>query len=437
MSMEMLKSLWNITRWNDDHHGLSCGEWVLNDDLTTKVLSHLPIESVPSAKSVSKLWYDLSTCQSFCQAHFINDSRKNILSGVFVQGVHYCTTSSSNCCEDYVDNEFVDYVTINAKDGKHKVKENILDFLPQKVVISSSCNGLLVCRSLFRRTKTHNWSTRTMNPDPAELIIYVCNPLTKEFHAITPNLTNSDRCGVALAFSDPSSICFEVIVVQLIQESKASFCYIFKIYSSKTDSWRVPNEICRCPHRLQFHKQVFVNGVFHWLTDGHSMLTFDLKNEKALIVMLPNPVMGKGGDWGICLGESEGYLHYVFSSRNEFRVWILSGSDYSNPEWELKHLRHVVERTKLVDPENWDGTKCHLPDSNNMPNFFVEALAFKDNVVFTKGNLTLRTYNIKTDQTDEVISFGKVNYESHRTPFVLPYSRSLLPVRNTLGLPYF
>ncbi|KAF5192027.1 hypothetical protein FRX31_018386 [Thalictrum thalictroides] len=426
----MLKSLWNITRWNDDRHGLSC-EWVLNDDLTTKVLSHLPIESVPSTISVSKLWYNLTMCQSFRHAHFTNNLRKNILSGVFVQGVYYCT--NSNCCQDYLDTEFVDFLSLNAKEGKHKVKKSILDFLPEKVVINSSCNGLLVCRSLFRRLRTHNYSTRTNNPDPAELVIYVCNPLTKEFHAISPNLTNSDRCGVALAFRDSSSICYEVVVVQLIQESKASFCYTFKIYSSKTDSWRVPNEISSCPHRLQFHKQVYVNGMFHWLTDGHSMLTFDLKNERALIVMLPSPVMGLRGEWAICLGESEGYLHYVFCSRNAFHVWILKGSDYSNPRWELKHLRHVVDRTKLVDSENWDGTKCHLPDSNNMPNFNIEPLAFKDNVVFTKGNLTLRTYNIKTGQTDEITSFGKFHYESHRTPFILPYSRSLLPVRNTVG----
>ncbi|KAL5709452.1 hypothetical protein ACHQM5_020138 [Ranunculus cassubicifolius] len=299
----------------------------------------------------------------------------------------------------------------------------MLDFLPEKTTVVSSSNGLIICRSFFRRIKDHIYSVPMENPPHAKLLIYVCNPLTKEFCVLKPNLQNTGRCALGLA---STSTYFQVLVVRMRRKANGTFCYFFKIFSSKTNTWRLSKDKCYHSHRLLLQSHAFANGVFYWLALGHSILAFDLEKERSHIFKLPGPVLYEGCPFGFCIGVSEGKLHYVVSTKAEFMVWILTG-DYLNPQWQLKHFRHAFCEM-LVDPKEYDGAINSNADFNSAPNRVINPCAFKDDVVFIDWDYYLTGYNIKTGDIEKLLCFRDLKTQSLSMPFVLPYSRSLLPV---------
>ncbi|KAL5728005.1 hypothetical protein ACHQM5_001134 [Ranunculus cassubicifolius] len=327
-----------------------------------------------------------------------------------------------DCCKDVKDYPSLDFVGID-KEGRSIVRRNMLEFLPEKVVVAASLNGLIICRSFFRRIKDHVYTVPMENPPHAELRIYVCNPLTKEFRVLKRNLWNMDRCALGFAFT---SNYFQVLVVQVVRKENDTFCYIFKIFSSKTNTWRVSKDKCYHSHRLLYPRHAFVNGVFYWLAMGHSVLAFDLETERSHIFKLPGPLLRSDCSYGWCIGASEGKLHYVVSTRVEFMVWILAG-DYLNPQWQLKFFRHVCG-PKLVDPEEGHGIINPKAESYNLPNSAMNPLSFKDDVVFMDWNYFLTAYNIKTGDIKRLSCFRDLKTKPRHTPFVSPYSRSLVPV---------
>ncbi|KAL5728038.1 hypothetical protein ACHQM5_001163 [Ranunculus cassubicifolius] len=359
------------------------GIQLLDDDTLIEILSRLSLEFLPIMKCVCKKWLCLINSNSFRNTHF--QKSNNGVAGIFLQAMFYC---DCDCCKDVQDYPLLTFVGID-KEGRSVLRRNMLDFLPEKVAVAASFNGLIICRSYFRRIKEHVYSVSMENPPHAELQIYVCNPLTKEFRVLKPNLRNTDRCALGLAFA---SNYFQVLVVQVLRKANDSFCYIFKIFSSKTNTWRVSYDKCYHSRRFLYQRHAFVNGMFYWLALGHSVLAFDLEKERSHIFKLPGPVLKLDGSWGWCIGVSEGKLHYVVSTLYEFMVWILNG-DYLNPQWQLKYFRHVFN-TKLL--EEWNGVINPMDESYHLPNRAMNPMAFKDDVVFMDWNFNLAAYNIKT-----------------------------------------
>ncbi|XP_048227081.1 putative F-box protein At1g53370 [Ricinus communis] len=144
----------------------------LNTDISFDVLSRFPAKDLVELKRVSKGWQHLIMNQSFIQ---IQSRRREPLSGFFFQQRFQWS--------EY-DIETINYIPV--KWEGLELHKKVFDFLPQDVVLLTTCNGLVCCRSCF----------------PFELpAIFVCNPLNKEW--VKLDWTEPDKeHSIALAF-DP------------------------------------------------------------------------------------------------------------------------------------------------------------------------------------------------------------------------------------------
>ncbi|KAF9619432.1 hypothetical protein IFM89_007007 [Coptis chinensis] len=132
----------------------------------------------------------------------------------------------------------VKYVNIN--NDQAVVQDTILDFLPEKVNIVASSNGLLCCH------RSQELGERVDN------LIYVCNP-AKEYVQIQWSNGNDSHQYVALAFNP-----FRYPVDDLAN---------FKVVSMSKEV-------------------VFASGVLYWLTNGN-ILGFDVETEQPCFISLP------------------------------------------------------------------------------------------------------------------------------------------------------
>ncbi|KAJ4957424.1 hypothetical protein NE237_024535 [Protea cynaroides] len=103
------------------------------------------------------------------------------------------------------------------------VQKTVLDFLPEKVVLECSSNGLLCCRSCFPAQ------------DP---MIYVCNPSIKEWVKLNWPKKPDKNDRFTLTFnplSHPVDICKDVKVVSIHQEveTETNAYSSIEIYSSE------------------------------------------------------------------------------------------------------------------------------------------------------------------------------------------------------------
>ncbi|KAF9610946.1 hypothetical protein IFM89_025979 [Coptis chinensis] len=378
-----------------------------NDDTAIEIFSKLPIEDVPQLKCVCKRWQTLCSSPSFVTSHFQNSP--GTISGFFVQGHFYCI-----CCERY------------------------LGLKAKKVSIIASSNGVLLCRNFMRKSVPHNLPWSQKKDDPEKVVLYLCNPFTKEWMTLKPRGKYRTGCCFGLAYdpvgssmiSKGSFFSFQVLMVQRpLQLGKDP--YRFLIYSSMTGQWRRSKEVCALSHRLHLHQGCYANGFFYWLTTAHSVLSFNLKQEISQVIKLPGHE-NMGSD-GTCLGVSEGKMHYIFFSMVELMVWVLH-HEYSVPKWVLKHSKPLFEmpHPSLNDFEriqNWPA------DCNNHPSSLMCPYAFQDDVLFMEVRGSLCAYDIKTGNMEDVYDYFE-ELVGFMTPLtVLPYSKSLLQVR-AKGYPF-
>ncbi|KAF9587640.1 hypothetical protein IFM89_004472 [Coptis chinensis] len=364
-----------------------------DDDIAIEILSRLPMESI----------YD------------------------FKCGLHYCP------CENYIDSEVVDYISTGKK-GRHATSKNILGFLPEEVVVITSSNGILLCRSIFEHYGSNHCSRERMKIR-YKVILYVCNPFTKEWITLKPRGKYINGCcyGFAYnAFGSVGSPNFEVVMVQPpLQLGKDPFK--FKIYTSTTGTWRTSKEVCTLPDRLLSHQCCFTNGVFYWLTAGHTILAFDLKEERSRVIKLPGNAMvtHKPGE-GVCLGVSEANLHFISLTVVELMVWILE-HDNLRPKWSVKHNKPQVE---MLHPllRGCDRRPSYLPFCPDIPNRNMHPYAFQDDILYMRMSWSMFSYNIKTGEyeEEELCSCSKLDAATAiatGTPIVVPYCKSLLRVQ--------
>ncbi|PIA58049.1 hypothetical protein AQUCO_00500164v1 [Aquilegia coerulea] len=342
-----------------------------NDDIAIEILSRLSIASVMELKCVCKRWCEILSSPSFRSAHFQRSARS--ICGIFVQATIRCL-----CCEKCYDYAAVYYASVG-KEGPYETTKKILDFLPEKVVVLASSNGVLFCRTIFEEYNYEHLFDRTMiTDDRKHVVLYVCNPITKEWTALKPRGRFRNDCCYGFSYNPLGSSVtnpgFEVVMVQPSP----------RIYSSKTGKWRTSNEVCTLSKRLHLHHGCFTNGVFYWRTSDHSILTFDLKQERSQVIRLPGHMMtGKGG---LCLGVSEGNLHYINFNMLELLVWVLE-MDALEPKWALKHSKPLVE----------------IDDAYKSQNYIMYPYGFHDDIVFLRVHWYLCTYNIKTGKMEDAL----------------------------------
>ncbi|CAK9185568.1 unnamed protein product [Ilex paraguariensis] len=377
--------------------------WFQNNDIPIDVLSRLPTKALLSLKCVSKEFHSLI---SDCSILPLLVKRAEQLSGFFFQ-------ERFQWCDD--DIKAISYIPVER--GEADVQCTILDFLPESVVILASSNGLICCRSCFP------------SPQPA---IYVCNPLNKEWVSLqwpAPDKGSS----LALAFDpfrdllDVSTNFRVVTVCQTETDTDADdYHFSFDIYSSAMGVWRKSVEICQCNHNLFKNKGIFIGGVLYWLTDGDQILMFDLENELALLIMVPLPSTQFKTIPEMCIGESEGRLHYVLISEDGLQLWVLE--DHFASQWEF---RYSISLEKLEEENSQ--YFYHLPERvasrvtiDRAP--WMNPLAFKDGMLFMRVSADIYLCQIETGKMKKVCSLSALGSNSYFSPIVLPYTMSLVPL---------
>ncbi|KAF7807261.1 F-box protein [Senna tora] len=397
----------------------------LHTELLFNILNRLPVKTLLRFKCVSKEWLEIISSRSFIKAQM--EKTELILSGFFFQ--EKFTWSSE-------DIKIINYMKI-PRFGHHDsvtsseaiIDRGILSFLPEQVVVLSSCNGLICCRSCFLQY-TYK----------AETTLYVCNPTNKEYICLT--CVDFKRCeSIALAF-DPSedfkdkSTKFSLVKVKPIpilndendDEDEEYGYFEFWIYSSETRLWVRSKELCKCENKWIKKQGIYSGGVLHWLTNGDEILTFNVGNERSWLISTPLPSNEFKTKTVACIGESKGILHYVMVSEHGLHVWCLE--DYYEVKWELMFWKSLEEiegdylqfffnlKRRVLMQEMTDGDVTP----------WMDPLAFKDGVLLIKvcGNLYL--YDIEKNRMIQACNLQHLNAKNLPDPIVLPYCLSLVPL---------
>ncbi|KAA8541493.1 hypothetical protein F0562_025456 [Nyssa sinensis] len=380
--------------------------WFASNEIPIDVLSRLPTKTLLGLKCVSKEWHHLISDRSFIRVQL---KKTQPVSGFFFQ-------QRFQWCND--DIESISYIPVKMEGAR--VQSTVLNFLPEGVVILAASNGLICCRSCFS------------SPHP---VIYVCNPSNKELVCLqwpTPNKHDS----LALAFDpfrDPVDVStnFEVVRVHQTLTGMEDSWFSFDIYSSKTGTWRRSKEICQCDHNLFKNKGISIGWVLYWLTDGDQVLMFDLEEELSWLVRVPILATEFNSIPEMCIGESEGQLHYVLISEDGLQLWVLE--DYLESKWALKYFIALND----MEEENSE-LVCNIQQRvasrmtiDMIP--WMDPLAFKDGLLLIRVSAKIFLYYFETRKMEELCSLSVLGSNSMFSPIVLPYSMSLVPLGPAIG----
>ncbi|CAL5362729.1 hypothetical protein CsSME_00054205 [Camellia sinensis var. sinensis] len=375
--------------------------WFASNDILIDVLCRLPTKTLLGWKCVSKEWHHLISDRSFIKHQL---KRTEPISGFFFQErFQWC------------DNDIKSISYIPVKTEGTELQRTIFDFLPENVVLLAVSNGLICCRSCFP------------SPQP---VIYICNPVNKEWVKLQwPAPDRRSSLGLAFdPFKDPidESINFKVVRVhQTVTDPDDSY-FSFDIYLSKTSTWRRSGEICQCNHNLYKNKAIFIGGIFYWLTDGDQILMFDIENELSWLVTIPVPLVQFDSITEMCIGESEGKLHYVLISEDGLQVWVLD--DYFDFTWSLKYSIALdeMERENLEFLCNVKQRVASRLTIDMTP--WMDPLAFKDGLLFIRVGATIYLLKLGMMKMEELCTLSTLGPNSMISPIVLPYSMSLVPL---------
>lgn len=217
----------------------------IRDVAKNQILRFLPAKALARSRLVSRKWNEWIKNPFFwhmqCQSH--KDT-----SGFFQDN-----------------NTIIRFISLNH--DASGVPHPDLSFIPRRVFIKASCNGLLLCQT---------------STDDSEFL--VCNPANKQYFWLPPSsYYHGATPKIVLAF-EPSSLNFEpsyqvICPFSLPDPSQGPIVY-FDIFDSRTRSWRVSETICVDLHESDVRSNgIYVGGVAYWETTGGELLGFDLKNE--------------------------------------------------------------------------------------------------------------------------------------------------------------
>lgn len=382
----------------------------LNNDISFNILSRVPANMLVQLKIVSKGWQRVISDLDFTQIQMKRAKPVSISGFFFQERFEYCD----------IDVENLSYIPVGT--NQTKIYQNILAFLPEKVVILVSSNGLLCCRSCIP----------SINPT-----IYICNPVNKEW--MTVKWEKIKRCDFITFSFDPYSVSsfnvtkgyrlVRVIEVDDLTSEKEQLYFSFEMYDWEREQWMRSKELCYCEDSLCANKQLISKGILYWLTDACQILSFDIENQISLLISLPLPLT-EGYSSEICLGESDGELHCIMVSEDSILVWALV--DEFSSKWDLK----VSIPFKLIEQWNPEFV-CNLVErvakTLAAKDPWLHPLAFKDGLLFLRisnSAYTFRIDNISNLKLRWLCNMVDLGPNSYIGPTVLPYSMSLATVAN-------
>ncbi|KAJ6675404.1 F-BOX PROTEIN INTERACTION DOMAIN PROTEIN [Salix viminalis] len=275
-------------------------DFLRNRDIATEILSRLSTKELGSARCVSKAWNSFISDPAFLRIH---SQRWTCPSALFF----VIRERSGAGFRSYFHVKKAIYIGLH--DSSSKGQESLFRFLPERVVLMASSNGILCCRGMVP-------SVRIKNCDPdgeprleLHFMIYVCNPATREWVAFEPLRTGNSSVAfepvrissVAQYFgftfyptgflANTTKPCFKVVGIQ--NSKTLSNSYSFVIYSSVTKEWKTSEEVLCCDYTINQNKVISVGHMFHWLTMAHYMITFDVEKELSAVIKLPGPELEK------------------------------------------------------------------------------------------------------------------------------------------------
>ncbi|KAF4348725.1 hypothetical protein G4B88_000539 [Cannabis sativa] len=342
----------------------------LNNDVFFEVLSLLPTKTLFQLKCVSKAWNNLISDRSFIQSQL--QRTKLSISGFIFQDKFPWLNK---------DIKTVTYIPVDEEDFQFKHK--IFDFLPEDVVVLSSCHGLICCRSCFP------------TQDPT---IYICNPLNKEMTKLSWNSLGNDSI-ISLAF-DPSQNSIDIST-----EFKLVTVEAFEIGGEEEQEEK---------SNILNNKSIFVKGILYWQTDGDNILTFDLDKELSWLISVPIPatefktipqtVLKKDFIYGVSrtLSSLNGHLS----------IW----KSLEMMEKEFPKLFYNLRGRVMQDV-----SICDTPWMNPM--------AFNGGILLLRVSAKIYLYHFESGKMEVVCVAPKLGLSAMFQPILLPYSMSLVPLK--------
>ncbi|XP_059641952.1 F-box protein At5g07610-like isoform X2 [Cornus florida] len=346
----------------------------IKDVVKDHVLAFLPAKSVVKFRTVSRDWdrWIASPFLAHKQAYLFRD-----ICGFFCQ--HPTSTPT--------------FVTLD-----HSwcgIPSPSLQFLPESVVIRSSCNGLLLCQER-----------------DGEKSYIVCNPVNQEWKVLPhPKYCRGSEPAIVLVF-EPSemNIAADFQVICAFYSLRAPPIVCFEIYSSKEGSWRLSAAEC-----LELEDSTLKNGGFYmkgyvfWATTCDNILAFDMKNEFCGLMPLPPNIARKG-----VLSQMNGELCYIHAHKftgNKCRMFIYGGINVS------------LKRSIVIDLGNEQAT---TEDVQALP-------CVNDDLMMILIGSSVYAYHVR-DQKLKVISRHGNDPQACYLPYVNSLVR-LIPDHSLSGIP--
>ncbi|KAL6194537.1 hypothetical protein ACLB2K_035619 [Fragaria x ananassa] len=296
-------------------------------DLLTEILLRVPARSVVRLKCISKHWYCLISKPEFRRRHILQNPNPKV-SAFFSN-----TTQDFTFISLYKNPPRIFIHDLYPGNHRHSINPfktlNIFNNFVQGnwndfgLKILQSCNGLFLCVpfSTHRRTYQYYHTVQYYS-------IYVVNPTTNEFMAVSPPRVGKGTVfeRYALAFDPFKSTHYKVICISTIH--KHNWLHQVDVYSSETRSWRLlKTSFASRDIEMQFDGRsreggVYCNGAVHWIRD-----------EKELPISV-------GEDGNSLVRENADLVHYYDISEERLGLAIPSapvvmGKDYSG--WFVKY----------------------------------------------------------------------------------------------------
>ncbi|KAK4283325.1 hypothetical protein QN277_000286 [Acacia crassicarpa] len=402
----------------------------LDLDNLFNVLSRVPTNNLLHFKCISEEWYYIiSNNRSFIKVHLENT--ESTLSGFIFQEKFICSN------EDIKKISYMNNTSLERHHDNQDTRSNatihheMFSFLPQDVVVLSSCNGLVCCRSC------------SVFSSPTKTTLYICNPTNKQWLSLGC-LDYSKHESIVLTFDpykDPidNSTKFHLVRLKKVEIEKEnereedqdedgvelSHYFTFELYSSTTKLWKKSDEICYYDGSIK-KQGIYIGNVLYWLTDADQILTFDLENQLSLVISTPIPSEEFKAIQEACIGEWKGILCYLVITEHGLHVWHLE--DYYEAKWELKFWKSL-EDIERENPKFFLNLKNHvLRRVASHQNLWMDPLSFKDGVLLMKVFVHVYFYDIGKNLMVKACNIQDLSTNSLPCPIVLPYSLSLVPL---------
>ncbi|OMO84344.1 hypothetical protein COLO4_22097 [Corchorus olitorius] len=261
----------------------------IEDVVREHALHFLPAKSLCRFKTVSRGWDQWISTPLF--AHRQTTCFKNV-SGLFYQ--------APGCKPSF----------ISFHDDAYGMPDPSLDFLPERVNIRSSCNGLVCCQSV------------------GDNVYYICNPVTQQWKKLPrPAMYHGDEAAIVLVF-EPRPLNFnesyELVCAITVPDTQT---VQFEIYSSRSSSWRLSETICCEQYCLGLDSIGFyMKDVVYWKTSSGVILAFHLRSEEYGVLPLPL----NAGEYG-ALTMMNGELCYILPQEEDdvCNIYIYGNLDMS------------------------------------------------------------------------------------------------------------